>query len=190
MRIQKIIFGITLTSLLFISCKNETKKEENKKEDSKEVLVPNVQSLSLKISGMSCEIGCAKTIQSKLSKKEGITNAKVIFNDSIATVSYDANKVSKAEIMGFIEGIAGGEQYKTSEVTKTVKACKTDCKKTCCVSKEKKQHTCKADCKKECCAGKKVCSKDCEKPCCTSKEKKQHACKADCKKESCAGKKA
>ncbi|WP_240614789.1 hypothetical protein [Polaribacter filamentus] len=36
---------------------------------------------------MTSEIGCAKTIQSKLSKKEGVLGAKVIFTDSMQTLS-------------------------------------------------------------------------------------------------------
>ena len=52
----------------------------------------NKQNISLAISGMTCEIGCAKTIQSKLSKKEGVLNANVIFKDSIATIEFEQIK--------------------------------------------------------------------------------------------------
>ena len=61
---------------------------------------------------MTCEIGCAKTIQSKLSKKAGITSAKVVFKDSIALVEYNANAISKEDITSFVNGIAGGDMYK------------------------------------------------------------------------------
>jgi copper chaperone CopZ len=61
---------------------------------------------------MTCEIGCAKTIQSKLSKKAGITSAKVVFTDSIAMVEYNASAISQEEITSFVNGIAGGDLYK------------------------------------------------------------------------------
>ena len=76
MKIQKIIFSIIIVCCFLTSCKTAVKKEN----------------ISLAISGMTCEIGCAKTIQSKLSKKQGVTKANVIFTDSIATIEFDPNK--------------------------------------------------------------------------------------------------
>ena len=70
-----------------------------------------MQKVAINISGMTCEIGCAKTIQSKLSKKAGITSAKVIFKDSLGLVEYDANTISAKDINSFINGIAGGDLY-------------------------------------------------------------------------------
>ena len=72
--------------------------------------------VSLNISGMTCEIGCAKIIQSKLFKKEGVVDAKVVFTDSIATIKFDSNKTSTKDLTYFINGIAGGELYNASEI--------------------------------------------------------------------------
>lgn len=91
-------------SFVTLACKTEEPKEIKK------------ENVALAISGMTCEIGCAKTIQSKLSKKEGVLNAKVVFKDSIATVEYNANAVSKKELIAFVDGIAGGDLYKASEI--------------------------------------------------------------------------
>jgi periplasmic mercuric ion binding protein len=142
MKIQKIVFSIAIACLLLIGCKNEIKKE---------TLLANSKNVTLSISGMTCEIGCAKTIQSKLSKKEGVLDANVIFKDSIATIAFDANKTSQKELISFVEGIAGGDFYKASLVSK--KACKKTCEKECCTANEKKEtkKECKADCKKACC---------------------------------------
>ena len=97
MKIQKIILALTFVSFLAVGCKNEAKKEETSKTPKTEVAA-NAKELSLNISGMTCEIGCAKKIASDLSKKEGVLDAKVIFNDSIATVKYDANITNKADL--------------------------------------------------------------------------------------------
>ncbi|MDT7832717.1 heavy metal-associated domain-containing protein [Flavobacteriaceae bacterium S356] len=114
MKFSKVVLVLALSIFSLSSCKQAAKKEV---EAPKKVLAQNPQSVSLSISGMTCEIGCAKLIQSKLSKKEGVKMAKVIFKDSTATVAFDANTISKKEIIGFIDGIADGELYKATELT-------------------------------------------------------------------------
>jgi len=103
MTIKKLFFSIAIACCILAGCKEnkEVKKEK----------------VSLAISGMTCEIGCAKTIQSKLSKKEGVLDAKVIFTDSTANIAFDANTTSKKDLISYINGIAGGDLYKASEST-------------------------------------------------------------------------
>ena len=124
MKTKKILFFVAFAFFILIGCKNESQKE---------TLAVNKQNVSLAISGMTCEIGCAKTIQSKLSKKEGVLNANVIFKDSTATVEFDTNKTSKKDLIAFVDGIAGGELYKASE---NLKSCKGK-NKACCTTKTK-----------------------------------------------------
>ncbi len=148
MKIQKIIFALTLVSFLAVGCKNVAKKDNATKEEKTEVAA-NTKELSLSISGMTCEIGCAKKIASDLSKKEGVLEAKVVFNDSIANVKYNANITNKADLIAFVEGIGSGDMYKASETSK--KECKEGCAMACCAKKDTEKKTCDADCKKECC---------------------------------------
>ncbi|TDQ28766.1 cation transporter [Tenacibaculum caenipelagi] len=165
MKFLKIFFVAAFVSLAMVACKNEAKKEEAPKTEE---VAANVQEASFAISGMTCEIGCAKKIASDLNKKEGVLEANVIFNDSIANVKFDANKTNKAELMAFVNGI--NEAYKTSEISK--EACKADCKMECCANKTDAEKTA---CEKECCAKteteKKACATDCEKPCCAETKK-------------------
>lgn len=170
MKFQKIIFTLVLAAFAFTGCKQEVKKQE----------------VAISISGMTCEIGCAKLIESKLNKQEGVLEANVVFNDSIANVKFDPSKTNKASLIAFVGGIAGN-MYKATETT-AKKTCSADCKKACCETKEAK--TCAADCKKDCCAKKeaKACAADCKKDCCAKKEGK--VCTTDCKKECCAKKEA
>lgn len=143
MKTQKILFSIAIACFVLVGCKNEAKKE---------TLPVKKESVSLAISGMTCEIGCAKTIQSKLSKKEGVLNAKVIFTDSIANIEFDANTTSKKDLVAFVDGIAGGDLYKAS------------------VTSKKEAHSCSDTCKKDCEAkkgAKKKCKEDCKMACCT-----------------------
>jgi mercuric ion binding protein len=122
MKTKKILFSIAFAFIILLGCKNDAKKG---------AIPVNKQNVSLAISGMTCEIGCAKTIQSKLSKKEGVLNASVIFKDSVATVEFDTNKTSKKDLIAFVDGIAGGELYKASE---SLKSCEGK-NKACCVTK-------------------------------------------------------
>ena len=110
MKFQRIIVILFVATFALTACNTESKK----KPEAKEVSAPNPQKIAFNISGMTCEIGCAKTIQSKLSKKAGITSAKVVFNDSIALVEYNANTISKDDITSFVNGIAGGDMYKVN----------------------------------------------------------------------------
>lgn len=139
---KKIVFTIAIACLIITGCISEGKKEIKK------------ESVSLAISGMTCEIGCAKTIQSKLSKKEGVLEAKVIFNDSIANIEFDANTTSKKDLIAFVDGIAGGDLYSASETTKKAHACSKECKEKCEMKESKT--ACKEDCTMACCKEKKA----------------------------------
>ncbi|CAM1354825.1 MULTISPECIES: cation transporter [Tenacibaculum] len=153
MKIHKILFALAFVSFLAVGCKNEAKKEEATKEQKTEVAA-DAKELSLSISGMTCEIGCARKIASDLSKKEGVLEANVVFNDSIATIKYDANKTNKADLIAFVEGIGSGDMYKASEATKKAdkKSCDADCKKECSTKTEAEKKACKEDCTMACCA--------------------------------------
>ena len=116
MNTKSIFLSLMLSSLLIWSCSDEPKKLKNEDVKSGVLQMAKIQTVSFAVSGMTCEIGCAKTIQSKLSKKEGITDAIVVFSDSTATVSFDSSKTSSTDISSFISGIAGGDAYTASEL--------------------------------------------------------------------------
>ena len=191
MKTKKILFSVAIALFILTGCKSEAKKE---------TLPVNKQNVSLAISGMTCEIGCAKTIQSKLSKKEGVLNAKVIFKDSIANVEFDANTTSKKDLIAFVDGIAGGELYKASENAQSCKGKnKANCanKKECTTDKKcDSTKVCKTGGKKKDCTlakkcdSTKVCKTDSKNKNCTSAKKcaTKTACKPDCKKACCATK--
>ena len=116
MNTRSIFLSLMLSTLLIWSCSDEQKKLKNEDVKSGVLHMAEIQTVSFAVSGMTCEIGCAKTIQSKLSKKEGVTDAIVVFSDSTATVSFDSSKTSTTDISSFISGIAGGDAYTASEL--------------------------------------------------------------------------
>ena len=113
---KAIFLLLVFSATLILSCSINGEKGDTKDLKSDVLQMAKMETISLAISGMTCEIGCAKTIQSKLSKKEGVADAIVVFTDSIATITFDSNKTSTENLSSFITGIAGGNLYTASEI--------------------------------------------------------------------------
>jgi len=113
---KAIFLLLAISATLIISCSINDEKGKTKDLKSDVLQMAKMETVSLAISGMTCEIGCAKSIQSKLSKKEGVAAAVVVFTDSIATITFDSNKTSAENLSSFITGIAGGNLYTASEI--------------------------------------------------------------------------
>lgn len=114
--------GLALLMMLsLVSCKQENKEvvaEEVKKEAVSEADLAKMQTASFTIDGMTCAMGCAKTIENKLAGQEGVGQAVVDFETKIATVKFDAEKQSLESLTKTIEGVAGGDSYKVTESKK------------------------------------------------------------------------
>ena len=121
MKIIRKIFFVLFVATLFISCnvRNEKKVDPIEIEVNKEE-AKNLTNLEVEITGMTCEIGCAKLIQSKLYKTEGVSFAEVSFEKANGKITYDANKISNDELKKIIENIAGGDLYKVGQMAEVV----------------------------------------------------------------------
>jgi len=104
-KLLKSFLFIAFSGLVLISC-NEQKNEKE--------VAANIKKIAVNIEGMTCEIGCAKTIESKLSKTEGISVVSVSFDDKKGIVEYDANKTDVNAIAAVVQEIAGGDLYKVT----------------------------------------------------------------------------
>ncbi len=119
MNILKSTTIISLSMVLLSSCKeNQTEtavetstKTENSK-PKKEIAKENLQTANLTIKGMTCEIGCSKTIQDELNGLEGVQSATVDFKKEQAMVSFDKTILSTEKITKVIEAAADGKSYK------------------------------------------------------------------------------
>lgn len=108
-----------LLSLAFISCKKENAevKEANPIENTKDsIAVAELKTTSLSIEGMTCQIGCANAIESKLTNSEGVQEAKVDFDKKLAIISFDATKQTPESLSEIVEAVAGGDTYKVSSI--------------------------------------------------------------------------
>jgi len=70
------------------------------------------------IKGMTCQIGCAATIEKKLAKMEGVKSVTVSFEKELAVVEYDVNTLNTDDITKTVTTAASGDVY-TVEGMKT-----------------------------------------------------------------------
>ena len=185
MNIIKNIVMILLVAFLF-NCKNETKPEiktvetEQDLQEAKEVN-PNATyaKAEFTIDGMTCAMGCAKTIEKKISGMDGVKSATVDFDSKLAMVEFDDAKVSTESLSEMVA--KAGDMYKVVDM-KTVEdfstakkecscKCKPDCEVKDCPDCKAKKEACKGDCAKKPEAKKMACSEDCKKSCCSEKQK-------------------
>ena len=120
MNFSKLFLTVGIVSTLLVSCKDtasQPQAENNEAKSEKEVVAAaKPETASFKIDGMTCAMGCAKTIETKLSKMEGVQKATVDFEKKEATVDFDAAVLTKEQIAKTVESTGDGETYKASEI--------------------------------------------------------------------------
>lgn len=115
--------SITILTLMLItltvSCSGEPKNQDTANAENSElkkqpILAENLKKTNLKIEGMTCALGCAKMIESKLARTEGVDSVKVDFEKKFAFVSYDHTQQTEEKLIHTIETLADGKTYKVS----------------------------------------------------------------------------
>jgi len=175
MKALKHIVVVLLASTFLIACKNEATPEvktlEVQSVKKEKVLNPNATFAKAEfgIEGMTCAMGCAKTIEKKLAKMDGVKSAKVDFDRRLAMVEYDKDMVTPASLTETVTKVA--DVYKVNEI-KNVDTFSKSCSKDCCKDKTADE---KANCKMACCKSEKettdkvACKADCKMACCAKK---------------------
>ena len=157
---KKTLTAVFLLALVF-SCKNEPKTEiisvNTTTENTSTELNPNAtySKAEFNIKGMTCEMGCAKTIEKKLARMEGVKSATVDFKNELAMVEYDVAQTNPSSITKTVTSVADTYSVENMQTVATFSGAKKTCEKACCTDKlkaEKKE--CIKDCKKECFAKK------------------------------------
>ena len=120
MRFTPLFSAIALSSLLFFSCKKTevsqtTTTEKSVKVNSKSVAA-KPEMATFTIEGMTCAVGCAKTIQEKLAAMDGIQSATVDFDKKFATVEFDASKQTTDLLLKAVQETGDGKTYVVSNM--------------------------------------------------------------------------
>lgn len=126
MRTIKIYFSLAILGLFLVSCINTNEDKTKEKQEEVKTLSAKLTNVEVKIEGMTCEIGCARLIQSKLHKTEGVKFVNVNFEEEKGEITFDANQISDSELKKIIEDIAGGDLYKVVQVEKVSEFKKVD----------------------------------------------------------------
>ena len=104
MKFLKNIISITVILIMLSSCKNNKKVEIKTINLSSEKISPKLDpdavysKAEFNIKGMTCEMGCAKTIEKKLAKMDGMKSANVDFKSELASVEFDVAKLNTSRI--------------------------------------------------------------------------------------------
>ena len=123
MNLGKSILTFLFAILLFTGCKEKTTEtttssstETSAPKAKKEIAAVNLQKASFTIEGMTCAIGCAKTIQEELSGLEGVQTATVDFEKKLATVSFDKTKQTPESLTKIVQATGDGKTYIVSNM--------------------------------------------------------------------------
>ena len=126
MNFKKSMITLALASILFVGCKEKTEDKEVKEtavatetaapKVKKEIAAANLQKASFAIEGMTCAMGCAKTIQDDLADLDGVQDAAVDFDTKIATVSFDKTVQTPETLTKVVEAAADGKTYKVKDM--------------------------------------------------------------------------
>ena len=117
MKVLIKIFSIAIIVSFFVSCEsNKGSNQEVQEASEVNEVVQDLRQVKVEIKGMTCEIGCARLIQSKLYKADGVTFAKISFEDSSGIVSFDQNRINEDGIKAIIENTAGGDIYSVASI--------------------------------------------------------------------------
>lgn len=90
----------------------------------------DVKTVQLEITGLTCA-GCASHVNKALTKQAGILENKVEYPGDVATIKYDAAKISEAQIIAAIEKIG----YKAQVLATSPKSSSLSPAKSCCAKK-------------------------------------------------------
>jgi Cu+-exporting ATPase len=139
---KSFVFSLTCLFVLF-GCtqqpKPELKEVSTTVQMNEKEIDGELSEVSFSISGMMCKMGCAKAIETNLSKMEGVQQASVDFETSLATVLYNSSILQTDDLVQTVTKT--GDSYTVSNM-----ALSSNAKPACCAKK---------DCTKANCAKKK-----------------------------------
>lgn len=139
MKALKSVSAFALAAVLLVSCKQNSNKQEEENISADSTAVEQVssnenntnevagvmQTATFQVEGMSCAIGCAKMIEGKLSKMDGVKTAKVDFDSKTATVEFDDAKQNPDAMKKMVEELAKGA-YKVENMQVATQETKTE----------------------------------------------------------------
>lgn len=116
MNATNYFLALTVASLsFFAACNNPSENNEEEATTSEKSVIDasKVLAVDYKIDGMTCKMGCAKTIEKTVAGLNGVVASTVDFDTEKGHFEFDASIISEKEIITAIEKVA--DQYKVEE---------------------------------------------------------------------------
>ncbi len=101
------IFTIFVLTACNSSEEAQVESEVNSTQQTVEPAVANTVA-ELNISGMTCEFGCKGAIEKALNKTNGIQEASIDFENTLAEVKFDNQKITSSKIVEVITSVNNG----------------------------------------------------------------------------------
>lgn len=121
MKTYRSIFLVVVLVITFTACKEKQPEVVTVDNTTEEVAVTQtsfegkeVAKAEFTINGMTCAMGCAKMIEKKLAGMDGVKSAKVDFDNKLAIVEYDEEKVTPTSLENTVS--EAGAAYSVSEM--------------------------------------------------------------------------
>ena len=164
MKLFKLMY-VMLSLLLLIACKKNEPELKTVGGDTKIIENPykDYAKAEFEIKGMTCAMGCAKAIEKKISKIDGVHFVYVDFKNELAMVEFDDKKISNSDFVTTVNSVS--ETYKVGDINKVD-----------VFTKDKANKTLEGNQLESCCSAKKEdatkkCSEYCKAACCNKVEK-------------------
>lgn len=115
---MKKIFLMLFVFISLISCKQEEQKypKQGKTNVPKPALRADAKwaTVTFKIEGMHCKMGCAASLQKKIFKMEGVKTSKVDFENKSAEIIFDKNVMNPEKIVE--KALSVDDKYVVSDI--------------------------------------------------------------------------
>ena len=120
MTIRKLILALVISVSVLTGCKDSSKAPENTTTENTTAdaskITGKIETATFEIEGMTCAHGCAKSLETNLSKLDGVIKANVDYEKKTATVQFDAAKQSAEQLVQSVEDAGNGKTYKVSNM--------------------------------------------------------------------------
>ncbi len=83
-----------MLSVVLISCNQTNTGTTNDNAPAVSDAIENIKTIELNVTGMTCT-GCENTIETALTKIEGVASAEALHTKATTTVSFDSTKVDQ-----------------------------------------------------------------------------------------------
>lgn len=116
MKVRTFAIAMMASAAFFVGCGEMSTKSGGEEEEAAVEMMSvdemeQPTKLAVKIDGMMCPSGCAAAIQKECSKLAGMGESTVNYDEGKGYFTFDASKLTQADVISCIEKTNGGNHY-------------------------------------------------------------------------------